>query len=161
MTYPLTKAFLTEVKDTFTMIAGEETGFDIIKLPVALQSLGLKMDKDAFRDFENAISVDLNLFLKVICSCKEDPELFILEMKEAFLVLDRGETGYAERNDLKRVLTKLGEPLNDRDIDLQMATKINEQEKEGDENEVYMTVEDWITLCKTAKEDNNTEDSRS
>mmetsp|Transcript_30993 Transcript_30993/g.29607 ORF Transcript_30993/g.29607 Transcript_30993/m.29607 type:complete len:162 (-) Transcript_30993:653-1138(-) len=161
MTYPLTKVFLAEVKDTFTIIAGEDTSFDIIRLPVALQSLGLKMDKDAFRDFENSINIDLEMFIKVVCSCNEDPELFVREIKEAFLVLDRGESGYAERNDFKRVLTKLSEPLNDRDIDEQMVTRNNEQNKEGDESEVIMTVEDWISLCKTAKEDKTTEDSRS
>lgn len=143
------------------MVAGEGAGFDIIKLPIALQSLGLKMDKDAFRDFENTITIDLDMFLNVVTSCKEGSELFLSEIREAFIVLDRGESGYAERNDFKRVLTKLGEPLSDRDIGEQMINANKEQDNEDDENDLQVTVEDWINLCKTAKEDNHTEEPRT
>jgi Ca2+-binding EF-hand superfamily protein len=109
----LTKAFLLEAVDTFDMITGENNNFDSLKLPIALQSLGFKMGSEYSKEFEHVMTVDLEMFLQVICLCMEEPDWSNHEINEAFSVVDREDSGTAEFNDFKRILIKLG---NDRII---------------------------------------------
>ena len=148
----LTKAFLEEATDTFSMVARENSEFDFNKLPLALKSLGLMMEVDATKE-NSDIGVDLELFLQVVCACMDDPNWSINEIQESFLVFDREDEGSAELNDFKRVLTKLGEPLTDQEIEDQIMVPKDEQivrALEGMElnHEKRILVDDFVQACK-------------
>lgn len=149
----LTKAILDEATDTFNIVAGDSSVFDIKRLHVALQSLGLSTSLDHEKAFVDTISVDLDLFLQVVSACIGDPNWSVNEIQEAFVVFDREDTGVAEKNDLKRVFTKLGETLSDKDVDDQIVILRSNQsnllvEISDIGHEVHISADDFVILCK-------------
>ena len=136
------------------MLAGDKSVFDIIKLPIALQSLGLMMEVDSTKENQDTISVDLELFLRVVCACMEDPHWSVTEIQEAFLVFDRWDSGVAEMNDFKRVLTKLGETLSDKEIEDQIELNKSGKSQKNPDNtnyEVQIPLDDFVHLCKNTE----------
>lgn len=165
--HKLTKLFLDDATDTFSMIAGGNSVFDVDRLPTALQSLGLSMQGNHFKDTVDNITVDLGLFLQIVSACMDDPDWMVTETQEAFLVFDRGDTGIAVINDFKRVLTKLGENVGDKEIEDQIMTLKTSHVRTPIESlntnfEKQLTVDDFVVACRNAEEmDNDSPDEKN
>lgn len=149
----LTKVELEEAIDTFNLVADGCSSFDINRLHIALQSLGLSTKIDQNKSFEDTITVDLETFLAVVCTCVGDPNWALSEIQEAFTIFDREESGVLEKNDLRRVFTKLGEILSDKDLDNQFSIEMSEESSEKVEStaygrEAHILAEDFVFLCK-------------
>jgi Ca2+-binding EF-hand superfamily protein len=140
----LTKAANLEATETFNVVAEGESNFDIIRLPVALQSLGLSTKIDHSKMSEGSTSIDLNSFLQIVSACIDDPGWSLTEIKESFATFDREESGIGEKKDINRVFMKLGEVLTDKNIDDQMIGS-SDLGHEG-----RISVEEFIQLCKNS-----------
>lgn len=149
----LTEAVNLEATETFNLVAEDESNFDVSRLPVALQSLGLSTKIDHSKLLEYCTSIDLNLFLQIVSVCIDDPDWSVTEIKEAFTTFDREDSGIGEKKDISRVLMKLGEILSDKNIDDQI---IGTSDLGHDGR---ITADDFIILCKNSDDnDLNTPD---
>ena len=149
----LTKAVLEEAIDTFNLVADGFSTFDINRLHIALQSLGLSTKVDQNKSFDDTITIDLETFLEVVSTCVADPNWALSETQEAFIIFDREESGVLEKNDLKRVFTKLGEILSDKDLDNQFVITKSEDcneklESAGFGREAHILSDEFVFLCK-------------
>lgn len=142
----MSKAVNLEATETFNMVAEGESNFDVSKLPVALQSLGLSSKIDHSKLSEGSTSIDLSLFLQIVSVCIDDPDWSVAEIREAFATFDREGSGIGEKNVVNSVFMKLGEVLSDKNIDDQIIGTSNL----GHEGRI--SVEEFILLCKNSDE---------
>lgn len=145
--HKLTKMFLDDATDTFGMMAGDSSVFDVNRLPIALQSLGLTMQGSHFDHTVDNISLDLGRFLQIVSSCMDKPDWMVNEIKETFLIFDRAESGIAAPDDFKRVLTKLGENLTEKEIEEQIITSRTSQGFSVNSDK-QLAVDDFAHACK-------------
>ena len=146
----LTKLFLDDATDTFSMMAGDSSVFDVNRLPIALQSLGLSMHGIHFDDEIDNITVDLGLFLQIVSSCMDKRDWMVSEIKETFLIFDRAESGIAVLDDFKRVLTKLGENLSEKEIEEQIMMGRTSQVFSANFDK-QLVVDDFVHACKNTE----------
>ncbi|KAH6659617.1 hypothetical protein BKA67DRAFT_652842 [Truncatella angustata] len=114
---------IEQYKAAFDLFDKDSTG-DITaeELGAVMKSLGLNPSEQELRDMVDEVDVDKNgsidfdEFLKMM-SMKVESTDVEKELKEAFKVFDRDNSGTISAEELRRVLSSLGENLTDAEID--------------------------------------------
>lgn len=117
--HKFTREMLTEFEETFSQVCNEEERMPTEKMTVVLQALGLEVSKSFYEDLlePSTVPIDFDKFLSVLTVCIEQSSHWMHdEIQETFNIFDKDQDGSLDSAELKRVFTKLGEGLSDKDL---------------------------------------------
>lgn len=137
---------LTELEETFAMVCTDEGKMPNEKLSLALQALGLDVSESYYEDLIDgkSSSLDFDVFLGVVNTCMEHANFMQAELQESFCIFDKDRNGSLDAIELKRVFTKLGETLTDKE----MEDQIREFDVDGD-GEIVIT--EWARMVASTR----------
>jgi Ca2+-binding EF-hand superfamily protein len=148
----LTNEMLVEVEETFSLAMDQTTGtIPSNKLPLVLKAMGMNIqDAD---DVKIPAEVDLDKLVEIVIVCTKQPGWAANEMNESFAIFDKDASGYIDPIELRRVFMRIGENLNEQELDDQL----KEFDIDGD---MEMAVAEYYNMINTTKgSDFNFEDS--
>jgi Ca2+-binding EF-hand superfamily protein len=118
---------------------------EVNKLTLCLQALGMEYTDTINVHVEGLTRIDLEAFIQIVCLCiEQQPTWGVQEAGEVFNLFDRDGGGTLDRLELKRVLTKIGETINDTEI----ADQVAEFDVNGDKQ---MHLAEFCQLIKTTR----------
>ena len=121
-------------------ISHKEIGTIIEKLGQSLSDEDLKeMIKEV--DIDGDGCIDFEEFLTLMCSKLRDNDSEE-EMMEAFKVFDKDGDGFIGKNDFKNVMSHLGEPLINQEVD----EIITDWDEDGDDQLSYKEFKNMMTF---------------
>ncbi|XP_075242949.1 neo-calmodulin-like [Convolutriloba macropyga] len=145
----LSEEVLDEYREAFAVFDKEGEGVITRKiLTSTMQSLGQNPTEAEIQDMIKDVDVDGNgevdfeefvLMLHRRMTEKIDPKE---ELKDIFAILDRDSNGLVSRHELKYMMTQLGVPLTDKDVDVLMNDI--DIDKDG-----HMSFDDFMNYMKT------------
>jgi Ca2+-binding EF-hand superfamily protein len=122
----LTKEMFEEVEDTFKMVCDSRGIMPQSKLNLALKALGMSLhDAD---DAKIPNDIDLDAFIELIEKCLQKPNWAANEMGEVFAIIDKDRSGNIDPNEVRRILTRLGENV----MELEIEDQLRQFDKNGD-----------------------------
>ncbi|KAJ1650247.1 hypothetical protein IWQ61_008899 [Dispira simplex] len=132
MTDTLTREQLAELKETFTVFDKDNDGFITLdELESAFKKLGETVTRKELEetirnvDADNDGKVDFNEFITLMAGTAEDDKEKSNRMKElrqTFQVFDKDGDGFVTREELREVMSQLGETLDDQELDEMMTS---------------------------------------
>ncbi|ETS83025.1 Calmodulin [Pestalotiopsis fici W106-1] len=147
MASALTEEQIEQFKLAFDLFDKDKTGdITAAELGEVMRELGLSPSDAELKDMVDEVdvdqngSIDFNEFLTMM-SHKVEPSDAEKELREAFKVFDRDNSGTISAAELRNVLTSLGENLTDEQIDemIQSADKDGNGAIDYDEFALLMT----------------------
>lgn len=112
-----------ELKEDFSLLDHDGKGFFTIKdLGIVMKSIGQTPDEEELQSYIREMDtkgcgkvgfIEFIAFMVKKMVTKESKN----EIQEAFLVLDKDNTGFVPTKEFRRVLTSVGEKFSDKDID--------------------------------------------
>jgi calmodulin len=145
MTEHLTEDKIAEFKEAFEIFDKDRDGFITIKeLGEIMKNLGQSPTDAELQDMINEVDVDGNgnidfkEFLGLMARKMRDTDTEE-ELIEAFKVFDRDSNGLISAQELKHVMTSLGEKITDEEVD----EMIREADIDGDG---YINYEEFVRM---------------
>ena len=89
----LTKEMLTEVTETFNMLADDNNLVLYSKLPLALKALGMSMGDTDLVTGAMMDTFTLEKFISIVIACTQKPNYAVNEMNESYRIFDRDNNG--------------------------------------------------------------------
>mmetsp|Transcript_9789 Transcript_9789/g.16149 ORF Transcript_9789/g.16149 Transcript_9789/m.16149 type:complete len:175 (-) Transcript_9789:785-1309(-) len=142
----LTKEMLTELEETFGMLADSNGKMSHQKLPLALKALGMTMHETGIDagNFQSTEDLTIDKFLQIVHDCMKHPNWAANEMNESFALFDRDKNGYVEPSELHKVFTKINENLTD--------TELEDQLREFDiDGDLQMVIAEYYKMISTTR----------
>jgi calmodulin len=115
-----TREMISVFEETFDIVANEQDRMPVEMLPTVLSSLGLDVSTALYRDITDTKTIDFEVFLSIVSICIENTSWMMDELLETFNIFDKDGDGSLDKTELKRVFTKLGESLTDKELDEQI-----------------------------------------
>ncbi|XP_068913947.1 calmodulin-like isoform X2 [Tenebrio molitor] len=147
--YGLSEDQVAEFKEAFMLFDKDEDGtITMAELGVVMRSLGQRPTETELRDMVNEVdqdgngTIEFNEFLQMMSKKMKDAD-GEEELKEAFRVFDKNNDGLISSNELRHVMTSLGERLSEEEVD----DMIKEADLDGDGQVNY---EEFVNIL-TAK----------
>ncbi|XP_008197239.1 neo-calmodulin isoform X2 [Tribolium castaneum] len=147
--YGLSEDQVAEFKEAFMLFDKDEDGtITMAELGVVMRSLGQRPTETELRDMVNEVdqdgngTIEFNEFLQMMSKKLKDAD-GEEELKEAFRVFDKNNDGLISSNELRHVMTSLGERLSEEEVD----DMIKEADLDGDGQVNY---EEFVNIL-TAK----------
>ncbi len=145
MTEHLTEDKIAEFKEAFEIFDKDKDGFITIKeLGEIMKNLGQSPTDAELQDMINEVDIDGNgnidfkEFLGLMARKMRDTDTEE-ELIEAFKVFDRDSNGLISSQELKHVMTSLGEKITDEEVD----EMIREADIDGDG---YINYEEFVRM---------------
>lgn len=114
----VTNEMFLELEDTF--MAAAEGGFTIplLRLPLALKTLGMSINESNPK--LHLGEIDFDTFLEIVQTCMKQPTWAMNEMMESYSLWDKDSTGSVGPMQLRVVFTRLGENLLEKEVKEQL-----------------------------------------
>ncbi|CAG9826570.1 unnamed protein product [Diabrotica balteata] len=148
--YGLSEDQVAEFKEAFMLFDKDEDGtITMAELGVVMRSLGQRPTETELRDMVNEVdqdgngTIEFNEFLQMMSKKMKDAD-GEEELKEAFRVFDKNNDGLISSNELRHVMTSLGERLSEEEVD----DMIKEADLDGDGQVNY---EEFVTILTSKK----------
>ncbi|XP_072376559.1 calmodulin-alpha-like isoform X2 [Diabrotica undecimpunctata] len=148
--YGLSEDQVAEFKEAFMLFDKDEDGtITMAELGVVMRSLGQRPTETELRDMVNEVdqdgngTIEFNEFLQMMSKKMKDAD-GEEELKEAFRVFDKNNDGLISSNELRHVMTSLGERLSEEEVN----DMIKEADLDGDGQVNY---EEFVTILTSKK----------
>ncbi len=140
--HKFTKEMLTEFEDTFASVANEDGFAPVEKLSLLLLGLGLEVSKTYYEQLLDPQQhlMDIDKFLGILSICIEQCDWMHHEIQESFNIFDKDMNGNLDATELKRVFTKLGESMTDKELEDQLKDFDMDHDGEMNYSEYVMMV---------------------
>lgn len=128
-------ALIAEAKSVFDEFDKDKSGeISALELGTALRLLGLNPTEKEIQDLIDEIDkngngmIEFDEFMAFLKKSYKKPDEVKTDLKKAFQVFDLNGDGFISREELQKVLTKMGEKLTDKEVDEMM----KKADKNGD-----------------------------
>lgn len=133
---------LIEFEECFSLVCTEDGFLPVDKIVPILQGLGLDVNAKFYEQhLELGVHlIDFDKYLAIIDICIENSTANWMthEINEAFNIFDKDQNGSLDATELKRVFTKLGEHMSDKEMEDQI--KDFDLDRDGEMNAVEFVV---------------------